>query len=188
MTNIWMQLLHMLRLLWPSQLRTCTGYYVMHSTRVTTIHKLHPLPEKIGSGCANSLHSGTGYIANSHDRSMIVFLSISIRIFSEQALLILKNSITVWITKMAQWNQLHWNSRVCSIQISIMISVTIFCIAEHGLPISVTISNMISITKIGTVEPVTLKQPCLFHTDFNHDFNHDFLHSEHPFYRRRSLL
>jgi len=26
------------------------------------------------------------------------------------------------------------------------------------------------------VEPVTLKQPRLFHADFNHDFNHDFKH------------
>jgi len=31
-----------------------------------------------------------------------------------------------------------------------------------------------------TVEPVTLKKPCLFHTDFNHDFNHDFLHNGTP--------
>ena len=37
-------------------------------------------------------------------------------------------------------------------------------------------SIMISITKIGTVEPVTLKKPCLFHADFNHDFNDDFKH------------
>ena len=35
-------------------------------------------------------------------------------------------------------------------------------------------------TKIGTVEPVTLKKPCLFHVDFNHDFSHDFLHSGTP--------
>ena len=31
-----------------------------------------------------------------------------------------------------------------------------------------------------TAEPVTLKKPCLFHTDFNHDFNHDFLHNGTP--------
>ena len=37
-----------------------------------------------------------------------------------------------------------------------------------------------TITKIGTVEPVTLKKPCLFHVDFNHDFNHHFLHSGTP--------
>jgi len=45
-------------------------------------------------------------------------------------------------------------------------------------------SITISIMKIGIVEPVTLKKPCLFHVDFNHDFlqsgtwladfNHDF--------------
>jgi len=36
MTNTWMQLLHMLRLLWQShQQRGCTGYYVMHGTRAT---------------------------------------------------------------------------------------------------------------------------------------------------------
>ena len=43
-----------------------------------------------------------------------------------------------------------------------------------------------SITKIGIVELVTLKKPCLFHADFNQDFlhsgtwladfNHDFNH------------
>jgi len=42
-------------------------------------------------------------------------------------------------------------------------------------------SITISIRKIGIVESVTLKKPCLFHADFNydfnHDFNHDFLHS-----------
>jgi len=31
----------------------------------------------------------------------------------------------------------------------------------------------ISMTKIGTVEPVTLKKPCLFHADFNQDFLHN---------------
>jgi len=45
--------------------------------------------------------------------------------------------------KSAQWNRLHWNSRICSVQISITISNTIsvmnFCIVEHGLPISITI-------------------------------------------------
>jgi len=46
MTNMWMQLLHMLRLLWPSQQRACIGYYVMHSAGATNNHKLHPLAEK----------------------------------------------------------------------------------------------------------------------------------------------
>ena len=51
-TNTWMQLLHMLRLLWPSHQRGCTGYYVMHThhARDINILKLHPLPEKIGLG------------------------------------------------------------------------------------------------------------------------------------------
>jgi len=38
----------------------------------------------------------------------------------------------------------------------------------------------ISMTKIGTVEPDTLKKPSLFHADFNHNFNHDFLHNGKP--------
>jgi len=83
-------------------------------------------PKTIGLGrSADFLHSGTGYIENSRVRSMIDFL-ISVRIFSERAMLILKTSITI------------------------------------------------SITKIGTVEAVTLKKPCLFHADFNQGFNHDF--------------
>jgi len=41
-------------------------------------------------------------------------------------------------------------------------------------------SITISVTKIGIVEPVTLKKPALFHVDFNHDFNHDFLHGGTP--------
>jgi len=30
--------------------------------RDINIHELYPLPEKIGLGCADFLHSGTGYI------------------------------------------------------------------------------------------------------------------------------
>jgi len=42
--------------------------------RYINIHKLHPLPEKIGLGrSADFLHSGTGYIENSRARSMIDF-------------------------------------------------------------------------------------------------------------------
>jgi len=42
--------------------------------RDINIHKLHPLPEKIGLGrSADFLHSGTGYIENSRVRSIIVF-------------------------------------------------------------------------------------------------------------------
>jgi len=58
---------------------------------------------------------------------MIDFFADFSQNFLEQALLLLKNSIRI--------------------------SITIFCIVEHGLLISITIS----ITKIGTVEPVTLK-------------------------------
>ena len=29
-----------------------------------------------------------------------------------------------------------------------------------------------------TVEPVTLKKPCVFHPNFNHDFDHDFLSAQ----------
>jgi len=50
--------------------------------RDINIHKLHPLPEKIGLGhSADFLHSGTGYIDNSGVRSIIDFLLISVRIF-----------------------------------------------------------------------------------------------------------
>ena len=73
----------------------------MHSMRETNIHKLHP-PKKIGLGCsADFLHSATGYIENSRVRSMIDFLPISVRIFQNKhsALLVLKNSFTISITK-----------------------------------------------------------------------------------------
>jgi len=53
-------------------------------------------------------------------------------------------------------------------------------------------SITISMTKIGTVEPVTLKKQCLFHADFNHDFkqdfNHDFLHSGTPLLEMIKLM
>ena len=49
------------------------------------IHKLHPLPEKSALGrSADFLHSGTGYIENSHVRSMIAFLPISVRLFQNE--------------------------------------------------------------------------------------------------------
>jgi len=64
MTNIWMQLLHMLRLLWPSQQRAASMYWLLRHAqhaRDINIHKLHTLPEKkIGLGrSADFLHSGT---------------------------------------------------------------------------------------------------------------------------------
>ena len=53
-----------------------------HHARDINIHKLHPLPEKVGLGrSAEFLHSGTGCIENSGVRSMIDFLPISVRIF-----------------------------------------------------------------------------------------------------------
>jgi len=55
------------------------------------IHKLHPLPEKIGLGSADFLHSGTGCVAVFV--LILIFLSISVKIFQN-----LKNSITISIT------------------------------------------------------------------------------------------
>jgi len=53
--------------------------------RDITIHKLHPLPEKIGLVLsADFMHSGTGYIEISRVRSMIDFLPISVRIFQNE--------------------------------------------------------------------------------------------------------
>jgi len=75
---------------------------------------------------ADFLHSGTGYIENSRVRCIIDFLPMS-EFFGERALLVLKNSITI------------------------------------------------SITKIGTVEPVTLKKavfvPYTFQTRFQSRFS-----------------
>ena len=53
--------------------------------RDLNIHKLHPLPEKIGlSRSADFLHSGTGYIENSRVRSMIDFFADFSQNFSER--------------------------------------------------------------------------------------------------------
>jgi len=48
---------------------------------------------------ADFLHSGKGYIENSRVRSMIDFLADFSHNFSERALFVLKNSITISITK-----------------------------------------------------------------------------------------
>jgi len=65
--------------------------------RDINIHKLHPLPEKIGFGrSADFLHSGTGYIENSRVRSIVDFCADFSQNFS---VLVLKNSITISITK-----------------------------------------------------------------------------------------
>jgi len=59
-------------------------HHAQHA-RDIDIHKLHPLPEKIGFGrSADFLHSATGYIENSRVRSMIDFLPISVRIFQNE--------------------------------------------------------------------------------------------------------
>ena len=63
-------------------------YWLLHHAqhaRDINIHKLHPLPEKIGLGrSADVLHSGNGYIENSRVRSVIDFLPISVRIFQNE--------------------------------------------------------------------------------------------------------
>jgi len=59
--------------------------------RDKNIHKLHPLPEKIGLGrSADFLHSGTGYIENNRVHVLLIFSDFS-QNFSERALLVLKN-------------------------------------------------------------------------------------------------
>jgi len=47
-------------------------------------------------------------------------------------------------------------------------------VSERALLVLLVLKNSITILimKIGIVEPVTLKKPCLFHADFNHDFLH----------------
>ena len=59
--------------------------HAQHACNIN-IHKLHPLPEKkIGLGRSDDfLHSGTGYIENSHVHSVIDFLPTSVRIFQKE--------------------------------------------------------------------------------------------------------
>jgi len=52
--------------------------YAQHA-RDINIHTLHPLPEKIGLGSADLLHSGTGYI----EMAVFVLLLIFFRFQSE---------------------------------------------------------------------------------------------------------
>ena len=54
--------------------------------RDINIHKLHPLPEKnrLGPICRFSAQWNCGYIENSRVRSMIDFLSISVRMFHNE--------------------------------------------------------------------------------------------------------
>ena len=92
MTNIWMQLLHMLRSLWPSQQRSRMYWLLRHAqnARDINIHKLHhPLPEKNRLGpCRFSAH-GTGYIEIAVFVLWLVFVDFS-QNFWERPLLVLK--------------------------------------------------------------------------------------------------
>jgi len=54
------------------------------------------------------------------------------------------------------------------IEIVVFLLLLIFCRFQLLLKNLITIS----MTKIGTVEPATLKKPCLFHADISHDFLH----------------
>ena len=119
--------------------------------RDINIYKLHPLAEKIGLGrSADFLHSGTGYIENSRVRSVIDFFADFSQNFSERALLVLKNSTTII------FNHENRHSGTGYIEKAVFVPdfnhdfnhhFLIFCIVEHGLPISITISNTISILK-----------------------------------------
>jgi len=64
------------------------GYWLLRHAQYAcdiNVHKLHPLPEKIGMGrSADFLHSATGYIEKSRVRSIIDFLPISVRIFQNE--------------------------------------------------------------------------------------------------------
>jgi len=80
--------------------------------RDINIHKLHPLPD--------FLHSGTGYIENSRVSSIIDFFADSSHNFSERALLVLKNTITI--------------------------SITIFCTVEHSLTLHAACCTSVSET------------------------------------------
>jgi len=130
---------------------SCTAR-ARHKYSLSSIH----LPKKIGLGrSADFLHSGTGYIENSRVRSMIDFFADFSRNFSERALLLLKNVIKISITKIGILEPVtlkkaclfHVDEKITiSITISNTISITNFCIVEHGLPISITISITIFCT------------------------------------------
>ena len=57
-------------------------HYAQHA-RDINIHKLHPLPEKIGLGSADFLHSGTGYIEIAVFVLLLIFFPIAVRIFQD---------------------------------------------------------------------------------------------------------
>jgi len=90
MTNIWMQLPHMLRLLCylsSEDVLVIKSYTAQVSHKY---YKFHPLPEKIGLGSADFLHSGTGYIEIAMFVLWLIFVDFG-QNFSERALLVLKN-------------------------------------------------------------------------------------------------
>jgi len=132
MTNIWMQLLHMLRSLWPSQQRSRMYWLLRHAqnARDINIHKLHhPLPEKNRLGpCRFSAH-GTGYIEIAVFVLWLIFLPISVRIF--------QNKHCSFCSK--EFNHdFQWRKSVVEPValkkprlLSMPISITIFCTVEH---------------------------------------------------------
>jgi len=95
-------------------------------TRDINIHKLHPLPDKIGLGSADFLHSGTGYIhRNSRVRSIrpIDFSQFKSEFFRTRAKIFIHD-----------FN--HENRKIGIVELkrpcfSMPISVTIFCSVEH---------------------------------------------------------
>jgi len=97
MTNklIWMQLLHMLRLLWPSQQLIITSPQHAHNIN---IHKLNQLPETNRLGLCRFSAQWNRLHRNSRVRSIIDFFPISVRIFQNE-LLVLKNSVAISVTK-----------------------------------------------------------------------------------------
>jgi len=71
------------------------------------------------------------------------------------------------------------------IEIAVFVLLLILCRFQSGFFLERALlvlknSITISVTKIGIVEPVTLKKPALLHVDFNRDFNPDFLHGGTP--------
>ena len=88
-------------------------------THNINIHKLHPLRKKIGLGCADFMHSGTGYVEIAEFILLLIFC---------------------WFQ-----SQFFRTSTACSEKFN------------HDYDI---------------VEPVALKQPWLFHADFNQYFLH----------------
>jgi len=99
--------------------------------RDINIHKLHPLPKK-SAWAALPIFCTVGPVTY---RIAVFVLWLIFRRFQsayfqyEQW----KHSVAISVTKIGiVARRLHWKSRVCSMQISITISITIFCIVEHS--------------------------------------------------------